>query len=195
MFDTDIYVFELPVYSFSEAWYYAEYKKYKARLVEKLCRGGSDREHYQAHVEGLSFLLEEFGGGWRYNQIVGFVGILPLGCQLRGEVWLSEARSVQRKLRHKRIKHQAKGFEMTVRPDHDSGMIFRNLLDNLRVLEKSELLRRRHLDLRAIMMAGPFLNWRELIEKSTKRDLEGASMKRGNQVDRLTHNPPPAADG
>lgn len=195
MFDTDIYVFELPVYSISEDRHYSDFRTYKERLVERLCRGGSSREHCQAFVEGQHFHLEEFGGGWRYNQIVGFVGILPLGCQLRGEVWLSGAKRVQRKLRHKRIEHRAKGFEMTVRTDHDSGMIFRSLLDNLRALEKGSLLRRRHLDLRAIMMAGPFLNWRELIDKSIKRDLEGAPTKRGNPVDRLPRNPASAADG
>jgi hypothetical protein len=191
MFDTDAYVFELPVYSLSEDRYYDEFCTYKERLVERLCRGGGSREDHQEFVNGLPFLLEEFGGRWRYNQIVGFVGVLPLGCQLRGEIWLSTAKRIQRKLRYKRIEHRAKGFEMTVKPEDDSEHIFLSLLDNLRALGKGSLLRRRHLDFRAIMAVGPLVNWRELINKSTERAVGGAR-KRDVQVGRVPHNHGPA---
>lgn len=192
MFDSDVYVIEVPVYSVSEGRYDAEFCTYKERLVERLCQGGGSREDHQGFVNGLPRLLEEFGGRWRYNQIVGFVGILPLGCQLRGYIWLSMAKRVQRKLRCKRIECRAKGFEMTVRNEDDSEKIFCSLLDNLRALEKGDLLRRRHLDLRAIMAVGPFINWRELVDK--EHDRGGVPAKRGTQVGRLPHNTADRAD-
>lgn len=169
MFDHDAYIFELPVYSIPEDLYYDKFDAYKAQLVDRLSTGGGDRESHQRLIDSQSsMLLKEFWGSWRYNQAVGFVGVLPLGCQLRGEVWLSAAKRIERRLKDRRIEHRSKGFEMTVRPAETSPEILSRLLEQLRYLSQGKLLKRRYLDLRQIRTLGQFIDWRSLLDKSTE---------------------------
>lgn len=175
MIDDD-YFLELPVYTVSESVFdsgFDELLEREAQAGYSRSGGtwpGKDLTWFRERVErDRHIYLRGFGGPWQYNQICGFLCIFPLGHQLRGDAWLPEKR-IQRRTRRKRtIVWRGKAFEMSVEPEDSSPTILENLLREIRDLCNETPFKGRYVDTGTLLLQGPFVNWREIVDRSTAR--------------------------
>lgn len=178
----DQHIFELPIYLEPEKNYYERFEELvEARTVESWRRTGDPRKdldwHRQRTDRWREMYLRGYGGRWAYNQIFGFLGIYPLGDQLRGATWYSSKKLARRNITRKEIDLYGKAFEMTVREDQTSEEIFSNLMAEIQALRTERPYKRRFLCTRSLELAGPFFNWRKLMDISTQCGLFGVRVE------------------
>lgn len=164
--------FELPIYFEPKDTYDERFSRLlEARAQEAWQRTADPRKDLDWHrrrVErSYSLCLARYGGEWAYNQICGFLGIYPLGDQLRGTTWYSQNKLVRRTTARKDIREHKQAFELTVYPSQDSREIFMALLAKIQWLRRQPPYKRRFLDTRPLELAGRFLDWRRLMDFST----------------------------
>lgn len=167
----DEHFFELPIYLESEERYYERFDRIlEAKAKEAWQRSADPRKDlnwYRQRKRRLSEIyLRQYGGTWAYNQIFGFLGIYPLGDQLRGATWYSTKKLSRRDIKSKEIDFYAKAFELTIYPDQDSSEIFDSLMAEVVSLRQDYPYRRRYLETRQLELTGPFFDWRRLIDIS-----------------------------
>lgn len=76
------YFFELPVYRI-------EKQRYDSELTEYISK------HRIAEVPGWdAHSYKEFGGAWRFNEIIGYIRLYFLGWQVRGEYFSVDAKRI-----------------------------------------------------------------------------------------------------
>lgn len=63
------YLFEIPVYRLSESDYYKKLIDYISGINSKMSTPMSD-----------AYLRKQYGGDWRYNEIIGFLRFYRYGC-------------------------------------------------------------------------------------------------------------------
>jgi hypothetical protein len=178
----DQYFFELPIYLEVEDNYDERFEQLLEAEAVKLWRRESDPRkdlawHRQQGERWREAYLRAYGGRWRYNQIFGFLGIYPLGGQLRGDTWYSTKKLARRNIARKDIAWCGKAFEMDVRPEQSSAEIFEQLRKTIRCLRHGAPYKRRFLDIRSLELAGPFLDWRRLMDISVGRRPKGISVE------------------
>ena len=75
-------LFEIPVYRFEEEAYYDQMSAH----IEKV--NAQNRNPLDE-----SYLRKEYGGGWKYNEIIGFLRFYRYGGnQIRCEYWETDAK-------------------------------------------------------------------------------------------------------
>jgi hypothetical protein len=85
------YFFDVPVYRLEETTYYAKMNEYINQVLFPPSVPHSDRlreiekQNPEANVAIREHLRQSYGGGWRYNEIVGYIRLHFLGSQIRGE--------------------------------------------------------------------------------------------------------------
>lgn len=174
----DEHFFELPIYLEKESKYYGRFEEILEHVtVEAHRRTGDPRKDLEWHrvrtERWREIYLKGYGGWWHYNQIFGFLGIYPLGDQLRGATWYTTKKLARRDIGKKAINLYGKAFEMTVRPEMSSRAIFDELRSEVRKLCRERPYNRRFLDTTTLDLAGPFLDWRRIMDISTRRGLHG----------------------
>lgn len=76
------YLFELAVYRLSEDSYYEQMRSHI-----------SQTNHDKDYPVDESYLRKEYGGDWRYNEIIGFLRFYQYGQnQIRCEYWETDAK-------------------------------------------------------------------------------------------------------
>ena len=96
------HLFEIPVYRLTEQEYSKKQNEYVAKHV-----GGYDSnkllikaskpeggEEARKKINEASFFFKEFGGGWRYNEIIGYIRIYKYGSQVRAEYWQNDVKRI-----------------------------------------------------------------------------------------------------
>lgn len=200
----DQHFFELPIYLESESAYYRRLNEQVEQSAQHSWQRTNDPRkdldwHRRIARSRYHLALQRYGGAWTYNQIVGFLGIYPLGDQLRGATWYSERKLVRRTTGRREIGLDAKAFELTVPPQQQSAEIFSALLQEVCELRKHKPYKGRHLDIRALELGGPFLDWRRLMDISQRTGLYGVHIESlpdllVGRFDRLGVKAPPRSE-
>jgi hypothetical protein len=152
------YIFDIPVYLCAENAYYAE-------------------------MEAVEVAREK-APPWYFNQVVGWIRLFAEGSSVGGHLWWVDARSVAKTnaedlfypTNHSYIlaAHEAPrektlqwGFNQDTTRE-DNSKIFGEVLAQIERIAKEPPLEGRYVDLRTFRNAGPFINWRELLEWGAK---------------------------
>jgi hypothetical protein len=160
-------ILDLPVYRVTEDAYYEE----RAAFVDKRMTDNplptTPAKPSAASVLSpqdasmLSHLNSTFGGGWRYNEIVGYLRLHFLGSQIRAEYWRVETKRIVR-TRRKQIEFRDWKFvtETEVPMQGTNQEIFSAVQQHIADCRRK--LGRLHLDSTSIDTLGPHLDWRAL---------------------------------
>jgi len=153
------YFYDVPVYRLTEEEYLAAQDAFVDRCLAQYQLSKDDN-----HVH---WLRTRYGGGWQYNEIIGFIRLHFLGSQIRGEYF---------KIRGKRVvKSRTKTFyfnhwklvpEIEIPPDATSEKIFSLILRYLEDCRRE--LKRRYIDFELLKSIGPYVNWKRLYEEGGK---------------------------
>ena len=110
----------------------------------------------------LDHLYRRYGGGWRYNEIVGYLRLHFLGSQVRAEYWRVEAKRIVR-TRRKRIEFRDWKLapETEVPVDGTSEEIYAAVREHVEDCRRE--LGSLVLDTTALETLGPYLDWRALL--------------------------------
>ena len=89
----ETYFFDVPLYRLPREQYYRDMEKYKANtsLGDPGFKDFYDRNP-DRRVRDEDYAFHRFGGAWDFNEIIGFVRLFRLGSQIRGELWLNDAK-------------------------------------------------------------------------------------------------------
>jgi hypothetical protein len=148
------YLFEIPIYRLSPD----EYLKQREDFINK-----------NNNVPKI-IAEKEFGGDWRYNEIIGYIRIIyipPDDGRIIGELWWINAKRIV-KTRRKIFKYAygSKGeFEIRqfeIRKATSNELIFKLLLDNVNNL-KTGSFKKYHIDDSLFQLLGKFIDWNGLI--------------------------------
>ena len=104
-------VFEILIYRISEDKFCSQYKTRKEEFIRKFTTEMSSQKSI-FRLENHFF--QNYGGPWRYNQIVGAIKIYTLSDQIRGEFWRSTKKRYGAKMKNKNISMSGNVFEITV---------------------------------------------------------------------------------
>jgi len=156
------YFFEIPIYRVSEERFNEGYDRDLLRWLDSI--PGLDvhqiSEDLRTRME--QHFWETYGGPWRFNQAVGWLRLYVLGSQIRGEIWMSAAKRLQRK-GSRRFRHEGKAFEMHCGHTESSRDICSELADELHRFQREHRSGRLHLDLECFEMLSPFIDWHQLV--------------------------------
>lgn len=169
------YIFEISVYYESREKHIARVKEAKAQYLEQFERF---REQDPAFYQGQSDHFDErLACPWDFNQIVGAIGLYPLGNQIRGALHFADLRefdarqpkpSLSRNNRKPLIEY-GKIWESDEFTNYSSAQIYDALLEELKTAARTDtLLKSRHLDLGPFVRIGPHVDWRAALEAARK---------------------------
>lgn len=91
-------LFDIPVYRLPEKLYSKQQEDYVKTIIP-----GYDADNLFANItkdkakqkiNEASYYFKEFGGGWRYNEIIGYIRIHKFGNQIRAEYWQTDAKRI-----------------------------------------------------------------------------------------------------
>lgn len=180
----DEFLLELPVYTIKEETFYREFDdalENEAESAYSRTGGtwpGKDLAWFREYIEKERFeRLRGFGGPWRYNQICGFLGIYTLGNQLRGHSWFPRRRIYRHTSRKRTIESYGKAFELSVGPEESAEEILTNLFNEIRALRSEPPFRGRYVETGTLLLIGPFVDWRGLMNLSTSKGLMGLKVQ------------------
>jgi hypothetical protein len=161
------YFFDIPVYRLPEKRYYAERDADTDRKMYPRDDPLSEmkRNFYQRDRElrltALELYRREYGGIWRYNEIIGFIRLHFMGSQIRGEYFCIDAKRIvrtRRKIFEWRTHKLAP--EVSVPPEAASEQIFDLVKEYLGRCKRE--LRKRHIDTAILDTLGPYIDWKRL---------------------------------
>jgi hypothetical protein len=166
----ELYFCDVPIYRTTKAKYNEDLKKYiRTNLYRNLDLTMQEakavfKEHPEYEARRICMLEREFGGCWRFNEIVGYIRLFFLGYQIRGELWRVNVKRFVR-TRRKTFFHQP-GFrpEVNISIDSSNQEIFDcivKLLNRVRPRFKG-----RFVDSSIIEHIGPYIDWNSLLRKN-----------------------------
>ncbi len=168
----ETFIFDVPIYRVEEASYYADQESYvDARLYEhpELSRSEREvwyREHPDLKTRDSDYHWREYGGPWRFNDVVGYLRLYLNGYQVRGQLWYVNVKRILRKPRHKRLfcKNTRFGIPVDISPQSSNREIFNQIiqyLDSVRPRFKN-----RFIDSALLETVGPYVDWKSLISEA-----------------------------
>ena len=165
-----LYFADIPVYRLHEKKYYNE----RDAFIDKAMYGETpeEREVRKAFYERNKVnkiwrtddLQKQYGGMWRFNEIVGYVRLHLLGMQVRGELFMVDANRVVR-TRKKLLIYQTH----KVAPERDIPLnasneeIFEVILQY--IADTRQELKPRYVDSSLFELIGKFVDWKALLKE------------------------------
>jgi len=164
------YFFELSVYRVSESAYYSEFDRHLERFWDETERmhGRTRQELFPDDQRALiqEQQLREFGGSWRYNQVVGWVRLFVLGSQIRGECWMVTAERLMRRGRRE-YRYPGQAFTLNCSRRMSANQIRDAVFVELAGFQKECRNGRCVLDLSSFENAARYMNWRGMLGFAT----------------------------
>jgi hypothetical protein len=169
-----VFFFDIPVYRLSKDEYYSQRNKY---IEQEMYSGPPEainkkRElHKRYPYHKLSYeecLVNNYGGQWDYNEIIGFIRLHFVGNQIRGEYYSVSAKIIT-KTRKKQFEFKAWNLvnEIDIPIDSNNFIIFKIICDCLENCGKK--LKKRYIDTSLFKVIGPHVDWVALMNtKSLK---------------------------
>jgi len=168
------YLFELPIYRVSESSYCAEFGRHLERFWDDTERmhGRTRQELFSDDQRALiqEQQWREFGGPWRYNQVVGWVRLFVLGFQIRGECWMVTAQRLTRRGRRE-YRYPGHAFTLNCSERMSSDQIRDAVFVELADFQKERRNGRNVLDLSCFENAARHMDWRELLGFASTRSV------------------------
>lgn len=172
------YLFDIPVYRLTESQYEQNQTEYIKRFVpeynpnqlfEKLLKGEFNFDE--------SFQAKNYGGSWRYNEIIGYIRIY-LFCrnQIRGDYIQTDAKRIVRTRKKQFIKKIEKIVpEVRIRDVSSKKEIHAAIEKCINRCRLSKVLKNRYLDLEYYNLFSNFIEWGNLLEsiKSENNEFSG----------------------
>ena len=163
------YFFEIPVYICEEDAYCREREKAKQKFLENLyvkCNGISREQAPDIYPNAEYFFEYDYGGAWRYNQVIGWIRLYVLDWQIRGEIWFVKATRIRRNMRKKRYYWFGKAFELWFYDQDSSAEIYEEIYHTLEQLRDELPFKKRYIDIEASYNIGQHVDWHGLIRKT-----------------------------
>jgi len=166
----ELYFADIPVYRLEKE----EYEKSLAEDIDKKmygdCKTPKERETRKAFFEkehNLRTFLHDrlwknYGGQWRFNEIIGYVRLHFLGFQVRGELFMVDKMRI-RKTRKKLLMHKTHKVapELEIYHDASNKEIFKVILQY--IADAKRELRPKFLDSSLFELLGKHVDWRKLL--------------------------------
>lgn len=160
-----IYFFDIPVYRLCSD----DYEKQKRAYVEKtIFSDAMSRDFYERYpdkeIQFRDHLERQYGGIWRFNEIIGFIRLHFLGSQIRGEYFATNAERIVR-TRRKVFEYQTHKLaaEIDIPEEASNNQILGLIGEYLNDCQQE--LRGRYLDRSVFDEIGPYVDWKSLLRK------------------------------
>lgn len=178
----DTWLFEIPVYRITEDAWVEDVSARTAQWAEADLQRRADHglpitDHTRHEAEMWARYAERVYG-WRYNEVIGWVGVLwdGPGPAIKGYLWQVGKPTLiawEPRRRYQRGFHPFpffggvptnKLFELWVHHDDSDSAVYHRLREELaNVVARDGDLPRRHIDLSAFDTTGPHVRWRHLL--------------------------------
>lgn len=164
------YFIEIPVYRIPEKQYSVELENY----INKHLNSGTPqdvafmqktlKESPNLKLKFKEILKDDYGGNWKYNEIIGYIRLFFLGTQIRGEYWGTKAKR-KRRTRKKFFEYKTWKLapEIELHWETESSAIFAKVLEYITACSKE--LKGRYIDVRPLMVIGPYVDWMTLYKE------------------------------
>lgn len=161
----EMYLIDIPIYRTPRKAFEREINnRYHARIQEiRAINRAEPSDDIKMNIQER--ITKEYGGPWRFNQIIGWLRIYALGTQLRGESWLTTAKRITRNPSHKQIAWNGNAFEFTTSMNDTSAQIRNELMEEVKSFASS-LKSHRYLDLPQFEMLSLHINWKKIMRHS-----------------------------
>lgn len=168
----DIYFLDLPVYRLPEdqydrerdAWVQAAYEKHNSYRPDNPSPQMAERFR-QIEIDARARLASSFGGGWEYNEIVGFLQLYFCGSQVRAEQYIAAGKRMVRTRRKLFVWNTWNLAPETEIPRQGSNTeIFQAILEHVAGCRRE--LAGRYIDSKHLETLGPFVDWNALLSGS-----------------------------
>jgi hypothetical protein len=153
--------FEIPIYSCTESRHSEDMARQKVRCLGALSVVRDTAPQTYANAERR--FDEEEAYHWLYNEAIGWIQISVCGAEVKGELYFVKSKKVRRGMR-KRFHWTDEPFEIDVYPSDSSTKIYDAIAEELDRFRREKRYRKWHLDDRAFRNAGPFVDWRRLVD-------------------------------
>lgn len=158
------YLFDLAIYRLSEDHFI---ERYKSDLEKKFFKIWPDQERYAVSKELQQSIenhfWETYGMPWRFNQVIGWLRIYSLGSQVRGELWLTEAKRLVRRRSPPPVRWKGKAFELHTSSEESSEQILSNIRREINRAMKDLGRKQLVIDLECFENVAPKLDWKYLL--------------------------------
>ncbi|MCC7495003.1 MAG: hypothetical protein IT204_21825 [Fimbriimonadaceae bacterium] len=163
-----VYFIDLPVYRLPREEYDAAIDEHVRQRIQGL--DDADTTLTQSflarnpHVEAQwrHAARVEFGGEWKYNEIIGFIEMHFLGRQIRGEYWQVSSKRITR-TRRKLFKHQTWNLANELKiPERATNAAIYDLVKGY-VAACSRALKGRYIDTSRLEQIGSYVDWVSLV--------------------------------
>ncbi len=158
------YFFDVPVYRLPEDKYYHERDKYIEGVIYPHGSPSNDAmranevadPHYNAAFQ--DHLQREYGGCWRFNEIVGYIRLHFLGTQVRGEYYGVRKQRIVR-TRTKILEYQT--WKLAPEIDIHSPFTNEGIYETVRtyISDCRKELPGRHIDVELFELVGKHIDW------------------------------------
>src|SRR5690554_2346937 len=121
---SDEYFLAVPVYRIEESKYYSDMENDFKKSISKTWNDDFCQKNPDLVKSNKNHHHSSYGGGWEFNEIVGYIKLHFLGTQVRGEYWETIPR---RKIRTRRKQFEYKthklAAEVEIRKQSQDGIL------------------------------------------------------------------------
>ena len=160
-------LFDIPVYRLPEELYSKQQEDYVKAIIsgydtDKLFANITE-DNAKQKINDASYYFKEFGGGWRYNEIIGYIRIHKFGNQIRAEYWQTDAKRIV-KTRKKQfiVKNRKLVPEVKIKNTSSNGDISKAIDECINRCKNK--LKARHIDLDDYNKTLKHVNWVDVIK-------------------------------
>ena len=157
------YFFEIPVYRCTEDKYHDELEKEKLNLFEECGRSLDDPPNSIRSL--LAYYDKNIWEPWYYNQVIGWLRLFVLDCQIRCDYYKLSNKRLLRKMKNKKFLYHDSFLLMAFDSNQSSIEFFDDLLNSLQDLAKQKQFKGRFMDLQAFTRAAPHIDWLAFMAK------------------------------
>lgn len=169
---SETFIFDVPIYRVEKAIYCEDQESYvDARLYEhpELRRSKREvwyREHPDLKTRDSDYYWREYGGPWRFNDVVGYLRLYLDGYQVGGQLWHVKVKRVLRNPRHKRLFliNTRLGIPVDISPQSSNSEIFNQIMQYLNSVRPR--FKNRFVDSALLETVGPYVDWKSLISEA-----------------------------
>ena len=163
------YFFTLPVYRLHKEKYYQDMNMHienelrpKSELEEVIYKKAYNKDAEFYNIRKFS-LIQNYGGCWEFNEIIGYVKLYFYGNQIRGEYWAVKAKKIVKSRKKQfEIKTHKLHVALTIEDDTNNGILCK-IEEYISGCENK--LRERYVDKQEFIKLAPHIDWAKLYKK------------------------------
>jgi hypothetical protein len=160
-------LFDIAIYRVSEERFKSQHDSHLADYLASLARqtGGEISPRLRGLIEAR--YLQEWGP-WQFNQIIGWLRLHACRFAVNADVWLSDAKTYQRRMRNKRFCLYGTEPVVVVAESLSSDEIHGKVVAELSRFSRAWRRKGFFVDLGAVIDSGAFFNWHGFLSAAGK---------------------------